>query len=245
MENIFDQDRFAEIAGSGELITVIYKGGLAPGTKRKILVRTLNSHSMEVVEYPSHAPKTYLVDKTMIVQDDHPALWMPEDAGRSKVVDPKEYFADWCYEIREPLYPALGVTVRSFIDKEKSSAAREAAIANGMPKTEATKRIKIMYMAHAVSIPPNFDFHEGDVFYRRGDQASYVQVLGVKSSEQEPLIEVHVPALGAKRLAFHVPSHVLAEVLRNGQNFPFASGINASQSLKESLRYCILDPGQP
>jgi hypothetical protein len=246
MQNFSDIDRFADIAGTGEVITVIYKGGSAPGTKRKILVRKMQSESMEVVEYPRRAPKTYLVEKTTVVHDDHTAPWMPDDAGRSVVVVPEEYFANWCYEIRESLFPALGVTIRTFIDKEKSAVARDAAIRDGMPKAEATRRIRITFNAHAVSIPANFDFHEGDIFYRRDAEAEskYLQVLGVKTSEFDPLIEVHQTGPNGSRLAFHVSPQALADTLRTGQPFSDSTRIHRAQSLSESLRFSISDPEQ-
>jgi hypothetical protein len=244
MQNISDIDRLADITGTGEVITVIYYGGSAPGTKRKILVRKMQSESMEVVEYPRRAPKTYLVEKTSVVQDNHPAPWMPDDAGRSVVVVAEEYFANWCYEIREPLFPALGVTIRTFIDKEKSAVARDAAIRDGMPKTEATRRIKITFNAHAVSVPVNFDFHEGDIFYRRDAEAEYLQVLGLKTSEFDPLIEVHQAGPNGSRLAFHVSPQTLADTLRTGQPLSDSTRIHRAQSLSESLRFNISDPEQ-
>lgn len=234
-----NQALLVEAAGTGEVLTVIYSGGRAPGTKRKIVVRSVDDDEMGVREFPSETFKTYLVSRTMVVDQDNPAPWMPEDAGKAVAVDPKSYFSGWAYSIPPHFYSALGVNSRYVIDQEKTKPAREMAIAQGMDKKEATKRIKIMRREDAVSSPPAYDFHEGDLFYREGLGGDWLQVLKMKMVDGLLLIEVHLPIVkGAERerLAYRVTQDELAHVLKTGLPLPDGRRISASQSDTDALR---------
>lgn len=81
-------------------------------------------------------------------------------------INPHQHFADWHYDIRPELWIALGVTQREYIDKEKTHAMRQAAMAKGMNKAQATA-IKAMYSAYAVDADPQYAFEEGDIFHAK------------------------------------------------------------------------------
>lgn len=152
----------------------------------------------------------------------------------SKIVDAKKHFQDWYFEIRPELFAALGVTRREYIDREKTKAKREAAKAEGFPK-ERLASIAVKYSAHAVENPPQYDFHEGDIFYSK-DGRDGLQVGEIKD-------EIEVWALAENRYvgAHRVNEHEFAEWLRTGRE-PADSRISRNESWKELARFYILPP---
>lgn len=146
-------------------------------------------------------------------------------------VVPVEYFQHWRYNIHSALWPALGVTLREYIDKEKTKALRVAKKASGTPEKELL-RFKIMYKAHVVSTPPAYDFHEGDIFYS-SQQQTPVQVISTRD-----VIEVHSINPEGRRSAFHVSDHELAAWLETGEP-PLDKRITFTQSTSEALRFFI------
>lgn len=234
-----EPEKLIEAAGTGEVLTVIYHGGRAPGHKRRIAILKADGDVLHVHEIPSTVPKTYMASKTQIVADDDPAPWMPEDSGKAVAVDPVQYFTDWAYTIRPCHWSALGVNQRYVIDKIKTDPARAQAIASGMDKQEATQRIKIMRSEHAVATPPAYAFGECDVFYRgeHGGQ-DWVQVIGSKRFGEIELIEAHWPNAG-RRKAYRLPPHELAACLESGQPPPESKRIAPLESLLTSFQTMI------
>ena len=98
-----------------------------------------------------------------------------------------------------------------------------------MTKTEATKHIKIMRREYAVGIPPAYDFHEGDIFYRGGYGSSdWLQILKIRSVDTVQEIETHFPSSGA-RVAFILSPEALEHVLKTGSTPPVEKQIPPSK----------------
>lgn len=153
-------------------------------------------------------------------------------------VKPEEMFFGWAYQIMPSHYPALGIRSRFVIDREKTEPARAMAIAKGMPPTEATKRIKFMRREIVIDIPPAYNFHEGDLFYRCGSEGSeWLQVINDADGSMGS-IEVHLPVAG-RRWAYTISSEQLAHLLKIGGKPDRALRIQPSQSGSESLRLNI------
>lgn len=239
MKYSYTQEAIADAAGTGQILTVIYDGGKAPGYKRRILVTSFDNDDMQVRELPSHAPKTYLISRTTIVEEDYPAPWMPDNAGELFAVIPEEYFSHWFYSIPPHFYSALGVNIRYVIDQEKTKPAREEAVSNGMPSKEATKHIKVMRSEHALNTPPTFDFHEGDIFYKSGaSDRDWIQVIKIFSTNAIQTLEIHIPQ-GCGRAAYHLHPEELAVTLKTGKRPNDDKKITRGQSKSETLRYMI------
>lgn len=47
-----------EAVGTGELLTVTYQGGRAPGYKRKTMIRSVDEDAVKVREFPGDIPRT-------------------------------------------------------------------------------------------------------------------------------------------------------------------------------------------
>lgn len=217
---ITTHDLVAEASGTGQLLTVIYHGGRAPGHKRRIMIRSIDDNEMQVREFPDEVPKTYLVSRTTVVDENDPAPWMPESVGKAIAIEPESYFSKWTYPIPEYFFSALGVNLRYVIDQEKTKPAREKAIAEGMSKTEATKRIKIIRREFAINTPPAYDFHEGDIFYRGGCSGlDWLQVVKIKNTDAVQSIEIHVSCTNGRN-AFYLSSEELAHILKTGNAPP-------------------------
>lgn len=150
-------------------------------------------------------------------------------------VDPLAYFGDWEFEVHRALWPALGVTLREYIDKESTKVAREAAKQRG---EDNVTRIAIRVLAHAVSENPVLDFHEGDVFPSKRIEGVALQVIC-----QGERIEVHQIIIHStpRRLAYHVTDTELAAWLRTGKE-PTNARIGKGQSYSEVLRYGTEEP---
>lgn len=111
----------------------------------------------------------------------------------TKIPDPAAYFRDWDYLIAPCHYEALGVTLRPYIDRDKTTDVQAKALASGMPAKQASQ-IKIHYLCHATNSPPCFDFHVGDIFYQqKGEARHFIQVA---ASPEPTTLEVHFGIVG-------------------------------------------------
>lgn len=119
------------------------------------------------------------------------------------------------------------------MDKPKTEQARADATSRGTPP-DAVKRIKVMYSAHAVMTPPDYDFHDFDLFeHAQGD--GWIQVI---SADDLGAIEVHRCFAGKKRLAYVMSAPLLEHWLRSG-SVDESHRIYASQSRSEVLKFQI------
>lgn len=230
-------DQLHEAIETGELLTVIYHGGHVPGAKRRIVPRRIHEDLVYAKDFGETQIKTYKLDHLELSSDDAPVPWVHEVETKQKFqkIDAAAYFAPWAYEIRRALWPALGVNLREYVDKERTKAAREEAKQRG--EVNLT-RIAHRYLAYAVSGNPALDFHEGDMFPSRENDGISLQVIGMGEYVEVHQIIVQSPA---RRLAFHVTDTQLAEWLRAGTP-PLNSRIGRGQSYSEVLRFSIEEP---
>lgn len=236
----------ADAICTGELLLVIYHGGHAPGSKRRIQPRKLVADLVYARDGTAGRVKTFRLDKLELCAEDNPAPWI-EDVTRRQVglkIDPDTYFAGWAFEMTKHfhisdsrhLWSALGVTLREYVDKEKTRLAKLAAEKRKEPQRDID-RIKIRYMAWAVAPVPVLDFHEGDLFYSsRGDAP--IQVVAIRD-----FLEVHriLVQQTPPRQAFQMADTELVEWLRSGDT-PLHAQISPDLSYSNTLRYSIEDP---
>jgi len=151
-------------------------------------------------------------------------------------IDAPSHFGDWHFEVHPALRPALGVSLREYVDKDKTKVAKEAAKKRGESDLSG---ISIRYLSHAVAEQPVLDFHEGDVFPSKKSDGVTLQVVA-----QGENIEVHQVIVHStpRRLAYHVTDAELAAWLRTGKE-PTNTRIGKGQSYSEVLRYGIEEPG--
>ena len=238
-------ERLSDAANDGEILTVIYTGGSSPGSKRRILPIRVAGHLVYARRSASLAIKSYRIDGLSIVDDDYPAPWMDETIQtrqRASIIEnPDAYFSSWGYDVHKSLWPALGVTLREYVDKEKSAALR--ADAKRLVGSETVKRqVTAKYLAYAVSSPPVFDFQEGDLFFSAQNKLIALQVVA-----RRKLLEVHLIELTREfgdadqvpcRFAYQLIDTEFAEWLRTGVA-PIHARIDAAQSYSEVLRFSI------
>jgi len=233
-------ERFTEAAKDGEMLTVVYSGGRSPGSKRRILPIRVAGHLLYARGDSSVAVKTYRLDGLSIVQDDFHAPWIDEATqGRqssSIVDDPNIYFVSWEYVIHKALWPALGVLLREYVDKEKAKALRAEA------KIHGHRYVAPKYLAYAVSNPPVLDFHEGDLFFSARNPLLALQVVS-----RRKLLEVHQITFSqgagrevkdSIRLAYQLIDDEFAEWLQMGV-VPAHAQIDPALSYSEVLRFSI------
>ena len=236
-------ERFKEAAKDGEMLTVVYSGGRHPGSKRRILPIRVAGHLLYARNHVSLAVKTYRLDGLSIVQDDFNAPWIDETSqGRqpaSVVGDPNIYFGSWEYVIHKALWPALGVSLREYVDKDRSKALRAEA------KIHGHRYVAPKYLAYAASNPPALDFQEGDLYFSVRNSLMALQVVS-----RRKLLEVHQiifsqePGEDVKRslrLAYQLIDDEFAEWLQTGV-VPAHAQIDAAQSYSEVLRFSIGSP---
>lgn len=230
-------EQLQEAIESGELLTVVYHGGHAPGAKRRIVPRRLHEDWVYAKDFGATQIKSYRLDRMELSSDDSPAPWMHELAAKQKFLktDALAYFSEWEFEIHRALWPALGVTLREYIDKERTKAAREAAKQHG---EDNLTKIAHRYLAHAVSENPVLDFHEGDIFQSKKTDGVSLQVIALGE-----YVEVHqiITHSQPRRLAYHATDTELAAWLRTGKE-PSSARIGKGQSYSEVLRYSIEEP---
>jgi hypothetical protein len=230
-------ERLRNAIEDGEFLTVIYSGGNHPGTKRRILPLRIAGHLLYARNSASMAIKTYRLDSISLASDDNPAPWMQETPlGRQRAtrVDPINYFASWAYGVSKALWPALGVSLREYVDQDKSTALRSSLAKEGHG-SRGSNLPTVKYLAYAVGDPPTFDFHEGDLFFPKGQGLLAVQVVAIRK-----LIEVHQvdTCPNGLRSSYQIVDTELADWLREGVA-PQHARIDASQSYSEVLRFSI------
>lgn len=174
--------------------------------------------------------------------------------ARPTKLNPEAYFSSYAFNITNALWAALGLVRREYIDPVPTKELRAAAIARGASKTEATK-LKRTYFAWTLCAPPEFDFHEGDTFWRR-DRSAYLQVIAPRDETE---IEVHLVSVTAtpagtaqngsdgeyptsQRKAYRLSAPSLAKWLETGVT-PEQARIGRGQSRSEVLRFLIADTG--
>lgn len=236
-------ERFIEAAKDGEMLTVVYSGGHHPGSKRRILPIRVAGHLLYARNPSSLLVKTYRLDGLSIVQDEFDAPWIDETLeGRqaaSNIDDPNVYFSSWKYLVHKALWPALGVTLREYVDKEKAKSLRAEA------KSYGHRYVPPKYLAYAVSKPPLLDFQEGDLFFSARNPLLALQVVAKRK-----LLEVHQLTIckeagdevrNSPRQAFQLIDDELAEWLQTGV-VPTHAQIDAAKSYSEVLRFSIASP---
>jgi hypothetical protein len=236
-------ERFAEAAKDGEMLTVVYSGGSFPGSKRRILPIRIAGHLLYARNSPSLAIKTYRLDGLSVVHDDFNAPWIDEASETRQPVsiidDPNLYFGSWEYLIHKALWPALGVSLREYVDKEKAKVLRTEA------KRHGHRYVAPMYLAYAVSKPPVFDFQEGDLFLSARNPFQSLQVVA-----RRKLLEVHKIVVREEarnevkdflRLAYQLIDDEFAEWLQTGVA-PAHAQIDAAKSYSDVLRFSIASP---
>jgi hypothetical protein len=236
-------ERFIEAAKDGEMLTVVYSGGHHPGSMRRILPIRVAGHLLYARDPSSLLVKTYRLDGLSIVQDEFNAPWIDETLeGRQAafiVDDPNVYFGSWNYAVHKALWPALGVTLREYVDKEKAKSLRAEA------KRHGHRYVAPKYLAYAVSKPPLLDFQEGDLFFSARNPLLALQVVA-----RRKLLEVHQVTIrneageevsSSLRRAFQLIDDELAEWLQTGV-VPAHAQIDAAKSYSEVLRFSIASP---
>lgn len=240
--------QLADAISTGELLFVIYHGGHAPGAKRRIQPRKIVTNLVYARDATDGRVKTFYLDKLELCTEDDPAPWA-EDVTKRQIglkIAPDAYFAGWAYEMTKHFnipdsrhfWSALGVSQREYVDQDKTALAKRAATERGEPKQDID-RIKIRHLAWAVAPLPNFDFHEGDLFYStRGDAP--IQVVAIRD-----LIEVHriLVTVSPPRQAFQIIETELADWLRNGE-MPSHARIGPDLSYSDTLRFSIAYPNR-
>lgn len=231
-------ERLSDAVEDGEVLTVIYSRGHSPGAKRRIRPVRVAGHIVYARSVPSMVIKSYRLDSLAVVEDSNPAPWIDDVAlARQKPIrlDPVKYFDSWVYSIRKPLWSALGVSLREYVDKEKSAVLRASLQSNNVGKSRA-EAISAKYMAYAVGNPPVFDFHEGDLFYSAAGGFPAIQVVAKRK-----LVEVHHIFVDptACRRAYQLVDEELADWLKTGI-CPEHARIDAAQSYSDVLRFGIV-----
>lgn len=152
---------------------------------------------------------------------------------RFRKIDPEHYFSGWQFEIRSALWPALGVTQREYVDRPKTKAARQRAMAAGKTRKEAA-RIKITYTAYVVADSPQYTFEDGDIFYRRGAHGENgIQIGPVR--DQVEVLTFEPPQYTA---LYQMSARAVAEMLRTGINTASAP-LPRTESYRYLTRYLL------
>lgn len=230
-------ERLRNAIEDGEILTVVYLGGHSPGAKRRILPIRIAEHLLYARSIVSMAIKTYRLDEISVVDDDYSAPWIDETSEsrqRATRVDPNQYFSSWVYRVDKPLWPALGVSLREYVDKEKTTALRNSMQRSGTEHGGcALPTVKVM--AYAVGNPPFLDFHEGDIFFPKRPELPLIQVVAKRK-----LVEVHQidNQPNCLRRAYQLIDTELIEWLRDGV-VPQHARIDAARSYSEVLRFGI------
>lgn len=156
---------------------------------------------------------------------------------KPKRIEPRAYFENWAFEVREPLWPALGVTKREYVDRPRTKELRAKALAAGVPKSRILD-VKATYFAFVLTPGDSFDFHAGDIFFAPNAHDA-IQVMGSVGAQK---IEVHFIEMrpGILRLAFHLTPSDLSRWLKSGIE-PTSARIPPAKSISETLRYQISD----
>lgn len=223
-----------EAIETGAGMEVIYLAGSYPGRKRLIFPKAVVGDLLHAQDDRSSSYRSFRVDKMLAFSESDPAKWAPKVLQSRKISDPAKLFSTWRYIIRKELWPALGVTLREYIDREPTKRAREAAVERGLDK-KTVARISITFMSYAASGPDAADFHEGDIFYPVNAEDPALQVVRVGH-----YVEVHsIGKESPPRTPYRItPDELVAwlefgEVPTHGRIQPIESGANV---LFQSIR---------
>jgi hypothetical protein len=161
---------------------------------------------------------TRRLDGLSVVDDDFCAPWIDETfQGRQPVSiidDPNVYFGSWEYVVHKALWPALGVTLREYVDKVKAKALRAET------KRHGHRYVAPKYLAYALSKPPVLDFQEGDIFFSARNPLLALQIVARRKLLEVHQIVIHEDAgqevKSSFRLAFQLIDDEVAEWLQTG-----------------------------
>lgn len=141
----------------------------------------------------------------------HPARKKPTP------VDPETYFRLWAYVIHPYHYQALGVSLRDYVDREKTKAARARGAEQGLTHAQCLK-IASTYRCYVVDNPPAYDFSEGALFTPRCAASPCLQVF-----DGPGYLEVHaITTNPARRRLFALGADDLAAWLETGTEPPLS-----------------------
>lgn len=159
------------------------------------------------------------------------------DTGKKKrsvsgKINPEEYFSGWHYNIDRAHYPAFGIFRGEFVNTSLTRQNKLAALAAGQT---AWKTVK--YHAWAIRTPPQYDFHEGDLFHARNGNSS-AQLIQIKDQIETHLI-LRAPNYAARH-AYLINEQQLVDLLKSGR-ISERFRITPDQSSSEILRYSIKD----
>lgn len=176
--------------------------------------------------------------------------------------DPVEFFESWAFEIKKAHWSAFGISLREYIEPEKTEKLREKwanehvrykelhptffgkiQTVNDLPEfeewnklKELRAKVKITYLAYAKSKNMNesLDFHEGDVFYLKGSQDK----IGLQFINDGDPLEVLLFNKNNKEPSkgYHIPPNVLLEWLKTG-NTPTVGEITPDLSKSELAKF--------
>lgn len=150
--------------------------------------------------------------------------------------NPKTAADSWAYEVRRAHWPALGIRLKSLVDKERTTAARAAAIKSGMSKRDANG-ISIRHTVIEVADPPRLRVQAGDTFHPNLKVIPPLQIMG-----EDDIIEVHeVTNESPPRKAYTVTSKALLTWLQTGRRPHDAKRIGPWQSKRPVLFMAIQD----
>lgn len=161
---------------------------------------------------------------------------VPDATRWEKLPDPEKHFHNWHYRIKQAHWPALGVQMRDFVNREKTTQWRQQweqdtpryaelkplffrkrqTEISGHPDLKEWEQLKkeradLAYKdrVYALSTPSLYDFHEGDIFY--SETAPYLQVVAVS-----PMLEVKT-TVDDRLIPYHITPAILADWLQFGR----------------------------
>lgn len=189
---------------------------------------------------PAKLAKAITEGATILTEDEFINLLetgeLPDAIRWDKLPDPESHFKDWHYQIKKAHWPALGVQMREFVNREKTAQWRnqweidtpryaelkplflrkkQSTVSNHPDRDEweelKKERADLNYKdrIYALSNPPLYDFHEGDVFYSA--TAPYLQVVTTS-----PVLEVKT-ICDHKAIPYHITPSMLADWLQFGK----------------------------
>lgn len=220
---------------SGEVITVIYEGGLEPGTARNISVVSLAPTYARVREAGEELVKTYLIERISIPTDLSKVQWKDTEGKRKRAtkLDPIKTFRHWAYKVENHHWPIFGIGLRDYVNKEQTESARLAAKEKGLTPAEVI-RIKI-YDQLWTKTAGTLDLCEGDTFWA-GDNTNCLQVIALKDQ-----VELHQTFRVGGRSAYLVPYASVPDWLEHGIPSD-ARRIPPAMSNSETLRFYLTPP---
>lgn len=206
------EERVRAAIQDGELIYVIYNKGTQPGRKRPLAPISTHGDRFYARDITAKRLKSFYFCHALECDESHPAANYTSRTRSIPISDPVAHFAAWAFSIEKAHWPALGVELREFIDKDKTTAARQAARDAGH-NDEYVKRIAHRHLCYSDAGVDRTEFHEGDLFHHKSEPRA-VQVVKLAD-----LIEVHEITLQppARRHAYRITADELASWLKDDQ----------------------------